>query len=202
MTTSDWLIVAATALSPLIALQVQKLIEEFKEKKSAKRQIFYALMATRATPVHIDRVQALNRIDLEFDQAGRRLDREVISRWHLYADHLNMSVNNANESQAVAWSARSDELFTELLFAISQALGYPFDRVYLRRGIYYPQAHGEAERRRDIFERSIIRVLNGDAPLAMKITELPLDFHDSALDSVLVNGGITLHARLFRQYRS
>ena len=49
MTISDGLIILATLLSPLIAVQVQKWIERSTESCNAQRSIFYALMSTRAT---------------------------------------------------------------------------------------------------------------------------------------------------------
>jgi hypothetical protein len=68
---------------------------------------------------------------------------------------------------------RGDELFTDLLESLSAALGYPFDRVQLSQGIYYPRAHGEAERRREVAERAFLEVLVGNRALAMKVIEFP-----------------------------
>lgn len=179
ITIADGLIILATLLSPLIAVQVQKWIEQATERRSAQRQVFYDLMATRATRIAPKHVEALNRIDIEFN-AKNRLDREVINRWRIYADHLNIGVDDANEAAITQWNIRGDELFTDLLQALSTALGYPFDRVQLRRGIYYPRAHNQAEMRREIFEREILRLLLGHTSLNMKVTEFPVS--DDAIE--------------------
>ena len=92
MTIADGLIVFATLLSPLIAVQVQKWIERSTERRDAQRQLFYDLMATRATRVAAKHVEALNRIDLEF-HSKHRAEREVLNRWRIYADHLNVDVD-------------------------------------------------------------------------------------------------------------
>ncbi len=173
ITISDGLIIAATLFSPLIAVQVQKWIERATERRNAQKQVFYDLMATRATRVAPKHVEALNRIDLEFKSQGRPKEREVLNRWRIYADHLSINLDQANEAAITQWNIQGDELFTDLLQALAAALSYPFDRVQLRRGIYYPRAHSRAELRREIFEQEIIRLLLGDSSLNMRVTEFP-----------------------------
>jgi len=179
MNISDSAIVLATLFSPLIAVQVQKFIEKITERRTAQKRIFYVLMGTRATRVAPDHVQALNMIDLEFSGAGWRgqsaKEREVINRWRDYPDHLNApGADDQNEARAEAWIARSDELFTDLLEALSGCLGYSFNRVELRRGIYRPRAHGIADTRQEVIQRALADVLTGQTPLAMRVTDFPV----------------------------
>jgi hypothetical protein len=171
MTISDGLIIMATSVD---SAPSQKWLEQIKERGAAKRQIFYDLMATRATRVNFQHVQALNRIDLEFSNGDRAKDRDVVNRWRIYADHLNQNVDEENPAVVAQWNVRGDELFTDLLEALSRALGYPFDRVQLRRGIYYPRAHGQAELRREVFERAVVALPTGQTSLNMKVTEFPV----------------------------
>ena len=49
-----------------MAVQVQKWLEVFREERGRKLWIFKTLMATRASAVSAEHVQALNMIDLEF----------------------------------------------------------------------------------------------------------------------------------------
>ena len=70
MTISDWLMIIAVLLAPLIAVQVQKWLEHHRENRERKLRVFKTLMATRAATVSPDHVQALNMIDLEF--SGKR----------------------------------------------------------------------------------------------------------------------------------
>lgn len=173
MTVSDTLIILATLFSPLIAVQTQKWIERATVRRNAQRQIFYSLMATRATRIAPQHVEALNRIDLEFNTSAGQREREVVNRWRIYADHLNRVVDGANEAAATQWNVKAEELFLDLLEALSYALRYGFDRVQLRRGIYYPRAHSEAELRKEIVEREVIRLLTGQSSLNMRVTDLP-----------------------------
>jgi hypothetical protein len=178
MTITDALLITVTLLSPVIAVQVQKLIERVSQRSEAQHRIFRALMATRATRVVPEHVQALNMIDLEFSGSRWRgptpQEREVINKWRLYGDQLNIDVRGLNEAALATVVARREELFIDLLEALSGALGYDFDRVRLMRGAYYPQGHADAETRRQEFETALIEVVTGRAPLSMKVTEFPV----------------------------
>ncbi|MDO3406572.1 hypothetical protein QWI28_19100 [Citrobacter freundii] len=60
--------IAATVISPLLAIQTQKFIERYSQKKSLKIDIFKHLMATRSQSARLssEHVRALNMIDLAF----------------------------------------------------------------------------------------------------------------------------------------
>lgn len=178
MTITDVALIVATVAGPILAVQAQKVVEKLNVRKGGQQRIFKALMATRATRVHSDHVQALNMIDLEFTGTGLRkqtaAEREVVVRWRIYADHLNYKFDDEDKTALKIWVERGDELFTDLLEAMAKALGYGFDRVQLRRGIYFPKAHDEQERRRMIFENALCGVVTGQTPLAMRVVDFPV----------------------------
>src|SRR5439155_23554849 len=66
VTPSDWLTVAAIVLAPLVALRVSVWLDRRKEKRQRQFLIFQTLMATRASGLAPEHVQALNMIDVEF----------------------------------------------------------------------------------------------------------------------------------------
>lgn len=143
-------------------------------------------MATRATRLANEHVQALNRIELEFRGRSAK-EKAVRDAWRLYADKLNERVENDNEALLTAWSARRDQLFTELLFSMSKALGFGFDRVQIMRGIYYPRGHGEMEERQRNILIGLERVLSGSQPIPMRITEAPQSPEAAALQVALID---------------
>ena len=63
MTLTDILTILAVFLAPVVAVQVQKWLEVFREQRARKLWIFKTLMATRAATVSQEHVQALNMID-------------------------------------------------------------------------------------------------------------------------------------------
>jgi hypothetical protein len=178
MTFSDWLLILATMSGPVLAVQAQKFIERATARRDAQRRIFRDLRATRATRIAPAHVQALNMIDLEFRGTGWRIqtgrERAVVDAWRNYADHLNSLGEKPNEALVVAWSARGNELFVDLLAALSTALGYSFNRVELSRGIYRPIAHNEADVRNEVMQRALTDVLTGTRPLRMSVTDFPV----------------------------
>ena len=66
MKVTDYLIIAATILGPILAVQIQKYLEGWRESSNRKVTIFKALMVTRAARLTSEQVQALNLIDVEF----------------------------------------------------------------------------------------------------------------------------------------
>lgn len=202
MENKDWIIVCATLLGPILAVQAQKAVEAFRQRSDRKAWVFSQLMATRAARVSPEHVRALNMVDLVF--YGRRVlgvmyrskkEQAVLDTWKEYLDHLNTKVD---DSALSLWTTRGDELFTNLLFAISQDVDYKFDRVQLKKGAYSPQAHGELEFEEAALRRAAIRVLIGETPLKMNVTGFPVNEEAAAahretikkLDAALESGSL------------
>ncbi len=175
---SDWLwpsaTVLATVLGPVLAVQAQKWIERVQERNRRKSWVFNQLMATRASRLSPDHVQALNMIDLAF--YGRRdfgksratkTEVAVTDAWHEYLDHLS------TRTDEMVWGVRSDELFTNLLSAMAKDVGYSFDRVQLKKGAYSPVAHGEQEAHLQTQRQLLGEVLAGDRSIKMEVTAFP-----------------------------
>ena len=127
-------------------------------------------MATRAATVSADHVQALNMISLEF--RGRAY-HPVTGAWKTYLDHLN-SYPRDDEKRQVIWGERRVDLLTSLLLAMGHTLGYEFDDVHVKKGIYSPEAHGRFEDENVLIRRGLLRLLYGDAELKMKVTSFPV----------------------------
>ena len=87
MTVSDIIMVIAILLAPLLAVQIQKWIEIFRETRQRKLYVFHTLMATRAARVSTEHVQALNMIDIIFYKD--KAEKPVREAWKKYLDHLN-----------------------------------------------------------------------------------------------------------------
>ena len=79
--------IIAIILGPILAVQVQKLIERLHQRRDERIKIFMTLLTTkgRLVPEH---VQALNAIHFFF-RGERKKDKAVVEAWDLYRDHLN-----------------------------------------------------------------------------------------------------------------
>ncbi|MBN8872658.1 MAG: hypothetical protein J0H67_07475 [Rhodospirillales bacterium] len=185
---SDTCLVGATLLGPVLAIQAQKFIERATERTRRRREIFVVLMATRATRVAPEHVQALNRIDIEF--SGRRFfgfewqqvgERAVSDAWREHLARLSERVPAKFEGKAEAtaawvedWDRRCSESFVDLLYSLSKCLRFHFDRAQLVRGVYWPKAHGDADLLTRKIQDGLADVLSGSRPLRMDVVSFPV----------------------------
>ncbi len=172
---SDWAVVFATLVGPVLAVQAQKWVESLRGYRETKQTVFKRLMATRGSRLAPAHVEALNMIDVAFYgrvAVWRRwqttTERAVVERWHEYLDSLA-----PRYSEEVGISARRDGCFIELLSAMCADLGYAFDRVTLRNNSYSPQAHNDIEGQTATFRAAALDVVTGVRPLRMEITNIP-----------------------------
>src|SRR5579885_382146 len=175
----DWLIIVSTILGPVLAVQAQKWVELFREKRGRKLRIFQTLMATRAVRLSTEHVQSLNTIDVAFYGGSRwrtKKEQAVLDAWKEYLDHLN---NRSAPGEEGRWLQRQNDLFSNLLYSISQDLGYSYDKVQLNKGAYSPMAHGNIENEQSEIRKLAIKVLSGEQPMKMAVTEIPA--HPEAL---------------------
>jgi hypothetical protein len=171
---ADWLMIVAVLLAPLVAVQVQKVLERYREDRARKLNVFKTLMATRAATVSSQHVQALNAIDLEFQ--GRKY-KSVTDSWKTYLDHL-FHYPKEDEKQQTLWAERRVDLLARLLMEMGKSLGYSFDEVHVRRAIYAPEAHAQLENENLLIRRGLVRLLYGDTHLKMDVTSLPVSEDD------------------------
>lgn len=171
MTLVEGLTLVALIAGPIAAVQIQKRLDIAREERGRKLWIFKTLMATRAATVSPEHVQALNMIDLEFHSDQYR---GVTTAWKTYLDHLN-SYPKEDERRQVIWSERNIDLLATLLMVMGKALGYEFDEVHVRKGIYFPKAHGDIDVENRLIRRGLVELLLGNKALKMDVTGFPAD---------------------------
>ena len=138
MNAATWfniLTLVAIIAGPILALWVEDIRERRRESKLRQVNLFRELMATRApsaraTARHID---ALNAVEVEFC-SQKSSDRRVVDAWTRYLDHLNDLTVSAQDKAAVwRWQEETDELLVALLYEMSTALGFRFDKESLQK---------------------------------------------------------------------
>lgn len=149
---------------PIAALHAQRKLDDGRESTNRKQYIFKTLMMYRATPANVNFVQALNLIDVEFtgDNDGERAVRDA---WKELLDLLNNYKTTPNAAD------KSEELRAVLLSAIGKTLGYKFDKVYLKKGAYYPELAWNVEQEQHALRRSLLEVLEGKRRIPIGIFE-------------------------------
>jgi Family of unknown function (DUF6680) len=170
MTASQfWIYMFTIMLAPLIAVQVTEYLQKHKEARARKFWLFRTLMATRATKLSLEHVQALNTIDIEFRGTGKRF-KAVVEAWKAYLNHLNTQMP---PDAWQLWASRRDDLFVDLLYSMAQSLGYSMDKTDLRSTSYFPIAHGRTEDEYARIRAALLELLDAKRPLLVKEDQNP-----------------------------
>jgi Family of unknown function (DUF6680) len=176
MEVKDWVTCAAIVLGPIFAVQAQKFVEGIKEAHERRLKLFKTLMSTRSERLSRDHVQALNMIHIDF--FGHRFfrykwqykdEKAVTDAWKIYNYHLNDKTYKTMED----WNKRGDELFTELLFKMSKALGYDFEEVQLKSDAYRPVGLASVENAQIAVLDGLARLLNNEKYLRVEVMNVP-----------------------------
>lgn len=149
------LTILAIVIGPLLALLLQRVAENRREKRQAKLWVFRTLMMYRATPLAYAYVQALNLIDITF-HADNDEEKAVREGWNSLLDHLTVNKDNPDFFE----STRA--LTAKLLAAMGKCLGYDFDEVFLKRHAYQPKGHGDRELQQQELLQLLLQVLKND----------------------------------------
>lgn len=164
MTIADVLMITAVILGPILAVQAQKMIEGWRNKREKRIAVFRVLMATRGTPISPHHVEALNLIDIEF-AGGSKKEKSVREAWKLYLDHLCDCPNDyqdpAYQAKLDAWTNKSKDLLVDMLNAMALILGYSFDKVQLKKGAYTPKGFADLDTEQYLLRRGVLDVIYG-----------------------------------------
>ncbi|HKW16599.1 MAG TPA: DUF6680 family protein [Terriglobales bacterium] len=156
--------IAAIIVGPIAALWVQRKLDEGRDTRKRKLWIFKTLMSNRATRLSPQYVQALNLIDVEFTAANPK-EKGVRDAWK----ELNDLYSNYKETPNAA--DKATELNAVLLAAMGKSLGYDFDKVYLKKGAYYPEFLGNIEFEQHALRRALLELLGGKRRIPVGVFE-------------------------------
>jgi hypothetical protein len=91
--------------------------------------------------------------------------RAILNAWKAYLDHLGVPQTNSE-----VWGTKREDLFVDLLYEMSQFLGYDFDKTHIRRTSYFPKGYGELEFDQYEVRKGVLGVLRGERSLPMFVT--------------------------------
>jgi len=168
MNINNWLTILAILLAPIFALQIQKYIEDRKERRARKMQIFRTLMATRATRLDAKHIEALNMIDIEFFK-----NKKITEAWKLLLDNFANYPKDLKDPnyqvQLNSCGEKSNDLFIVLLYEMAKSLNYTFDKVHLTRGVYIPKGQSDYMMDQEFIRRAFVEVLLGTRSIPIKV---------------------------------
>jgi hypothetical protein len=185
ITISDWAIISVTVLGPILAVQVQRFVDIAREKRQRRLTIFRVLMATRAASLSGAHVEALNAIPIEF-YGWRRSYKAVVAAFRDYLNHLGRK-----DLEPAFWGEKRQDLFFELLWRLSRAVGYDFTKLQMQKEVYFPEGHATLEQEQEVIRRGLYRLFSGEGAL-------PLDIKSFATDPTAVETQLKMQGLLMQ----
>jgi hypothetical protein len=167
---SDILTIIALIAGPIMAVQVQKLIERNTSGQNKRKAVFKTLMATRGSVLSSAHVESLNIIDLEF--TGEKYEKVVAARTK-YFDNLNLTSDTEDGIKEIL--NKREDLLLELLLEMGKTLGYNFTKEWVKRNTYSPMAHFNWEQENQKIRTELIRVLTGQQPISFSTPNAVID---------------------------
>ncbi len=162
MTIIEILTIIALFGGPLAAVQIQKYIEKFKERRDRKLYIFKTLMGSRGERVSFEHVRALNMIDIEFYNK-----KEITDAWENYLNSLEERADTSESRKVLA--EKRNNMFVTLLNKMGKLLGYHFNEVYLKKRIYVPEAHEDNEEYQYFIKGAMKDLFSGKTSIPIKL---------------------------------
>lgn len=169
----DLITVGAIVAAPFGALWAQWKLQLRQEQRNRRLLVFKTLMRTRSSVAHVDHVQALNLIDVEF-ASDNEDDIAIRTAWNKYLDHLRTSQGDTEESKR-NWGEKRGDYLAELLHKMGQHLGYSFDFTYIKDRAYIPDFHNEYSAIEFEGKKGWMEIVTGQKPLKMEVTRFPID---------------------------
>jgi|SRR5215469_5807337 len=163
LTVDQWIATisaAAIFTSPVIALEIQKRLDEKRAHRDRKMAIFRKLMTTRATPMSPAHVEALNSIEVEF-YAKSGPDKKVLDAWRLYINHVNTPIGQ----DVNGWTLVKTNRLVSLLLEMSKSLKFEMDEAAIRTNIYHPVGFVQIEEEQHALRKAALQIFSGERPL-------------------------------------
>lgn len=161
----EWLTLLAIIVGPILALLMQRVLDWLRQDKQQRLNLYLTLMGTRGAPVSQQHVQALNSVAVVFN---KRRHAKIRRAWETFLQH----VNTQRETAPGTWDERYADLKADLLQAMGADVGYNFTIDDMKRQLYAPLGHVEAEIDLLQIRQALAKVIT-DAGVKVVIAEPP-----------------------------
>jgi len=134
---SEWIMIAAILVGPILAVVTQFIWQKMRQERDQKLWVFSTLMINRHAPLTPDFVKAANYIDVVFYK-----NQKVRERWKTVLDHLSSDAYKPANFTPAAFEKFRD-LLAELLAEMAKDLGYQYDYTHIKENAWNPTQHGQ-----------------------------------------------------------
>lgn len=164
--------VAAVAIVPLIVWWLGIRWQNSQAKNDAKRNLFFALMANRKATPNKEWVDALNTIDIVFQD-----NTKVRKAWREYYDSLD------EKSQ---YNTEANSFKLDLLSEMANALGYSDLKQTEIDRFYSPKYFSSVQNSQNVLMSELTRVLTHSKSCSESLTDEEYKSHSKELEQQFV----------------
>lgn len=157
MESTDWAVVWATAIGPVVAVAITLWYQGWSARRLARRDLFASLMRHRRSPTDREFVGALNLIPVHFSGKQKVLDRLR----NLMATFEDPTWRSADHEAIRRLTDKSDTNVAYLLSEISSHVGAKIEQLEILRGAYQPQGWSDALNAQNAIQSELLAVLQG-----------------------------------------
>jgi hypothetical protein len=163
----DLAIVFATFFRPIAALWIQRIVEDRRDQKRRRLDVYRRLMIERGSnsPAF---VWGLNAIPIEFNESTGVVGK-IREAWKIYLNHMG------KDTAEPGWNLERTRLLVDLLQEMGRHLGYEISRVEIETGIYSPRGHMQANDDQEVIRQGVAKILRGEESLSMAVKSMPAD---------------------------
>lgn len=162
----EWLTIIAIIAGPCVGVYLTRCLDDYKDKKQRRIDIFRTLMRTRGVRLSYDHVGALNLVEVEFADK-----KDVIDAWKAYLTELGVPYPTNDESGVLVKQQKTNKLLTRLIDEIAKALKFQIEQLDILETNYTPQGWLDDEAQQRYLRTLLISLLSGNNPLPIAVRD-------------------------------
>jgi hypothetical protein len=160
---SEWIMIVAILVGPILAVITQFIWQKIRQKRDAKLWVFSTLMSLRGSPLAADFVRAANSIDVIFFK-----NTKVRDRWKSVLTYLSSDEYKPENFTQQAFDKFRD-LLAELLSEMAKDLGYGYDHTHFKNKAWTPRWYGMADEENVKVRQGLVAALEGRGSLNVTV---------------------------------
>ncbi|WP_163025769.1 DUF6680 family protein [Chachezhania antarctica] len=165
----DWLTLCAIVLGPLTAVMVAHYLQTRDRRRERRMAIFRTLMGTRRAQLSLERVAALNLVEVEFSRNAQVII-ELNKLLLLYNDKARW---RSADSEILEGLIREvEDQNAQLTSEMGKVLGYAHEQIKLLRGGYRPEAFNIAEDQQSQIREFALDLKDGKRALPIEVVDV------------------------------
>jgi hypothetical protein len=166
-----WVNLTAIFLGPIIAVGMTIWLNNRRDDRQRRFQIFKDLMTTRGLQMSYEHVKALNAIEVEFHNEEKIMQafREYLK---CFEELSTSEYKNRTELERIEFNLKKQNIFARLIHAIAKILKINIEQLDILSGGYAPQGWANDENEQRLLRQTFIKLFNNNNGLPIWVSNL------------------------------